>query len=80
MTDKSELKNAIEEALEKTVTKYLTETELKAYMLSEFSGLNQNSVHMIVTKRRSPNVTTLCMIAKVLRCTLNDLIPPEVYR
>ena len=49
-------------------------------MLAEFSGVPITTLGGWVSGGFSPSLTGVCMIAKVLRVTLDDLIPPEIYK
>jgi len=80
MTDKSELCNRITAAMKKSLGDRMITEDLDCAMLANFSGLSPDVVYRFMHQVRPPNATTLCLLAKVLRCTLDDLIPPEVYR
>ena len=49
-------------------------------MLAEFAGVPVSVLCRWMTGRTAPSVTSACKVAKVLRVTLDDLIPPEVYK
>ena len=49
-------------------------------MLAEFAGVPGSVLRRWLTGEVNPSVAGACKVAKVFRVTLNDLIPPEVYK
>lgn len=49
-------------------------------MLADFTETSPQCISGILNQKRPPSLITLCMIAKVLRLTLDELIPPSLYR
>lgn len=80
MTSKNELKGPVKSAFTKKLTKLMADNDLTSPMLAEFAGLDRDSVYVILRDDHVPNALTLCLFARVFRCTLDDLIPPEAYR
>lgn len=80
MTDKTEITTKINTVLKDALTRLMAENELTMSILADFSGLTRDCVYRIMIHDKVPNVTTLCMIAKVLRVTLDDLVTPSAYQ
>ena len=58
---------------------HLKRERITQKMLSEFAGVPTSVLSRRLTGEIAPSVAGACKVARVLRVTLNDLIPPEIY-
>ena len=49
-------------------------------MLAEFADIPETTFNRWLQHNKQPSISDACKVARVLRVTLNDLIPPEVYK
>ncbi len=74
------MRAAVVKEFNKNLRACLKKEGITQKMLAEFSGVPITTLGGWVSGGFSPSLTGVCMIAKVLRVTLDDLIPPEIYK
>ena len=79
MTDKADIGASINASLKANLKRIMIDDDLTVVMLAEFSGITKKCLRDILHEVHVPNITTICMLAKVLRVSLDELIPKEAY-
>lgn len=70
----------IKDTVNKTIRELMVREKLNTAMLADFAGIPSTTLYRWTGEGRTPSIVTMCRVARVLRVTLNGLIPTEVYR
>ena len=79
-TDKADMRTSAGKEFRRTLRGFLKKENLTQKMLAEFAGIPETIFNRWLQANTLPSMSDACKVAKVLRVTLNDLIPPEIYK
>lgn len=74
------MRAAVVKEFNKNLRAHIKKAGITQEMLSEFSGVSITTLGGWLNCGVQPSIDKVCRVARVLRVTLNDLIPPEIYR
>lgn len=74
------MRAAVVKEFNKNLRAHIKKAGITQEMLSEFSGVSITTLGGWLSCGVQPSIDKVCRVARVLRVTLNDLIPPEIYR
>ena len=74
------MRAAVVKEFNKNLRACLKKEGITQKMLAEFSGVPITTLGGWVNCGVQPSIDKVCRVARVLRVTLDDLIPPEIYK
>ena len=74
------MRAAVVKEFDKNLRACLKKAGITQEMLSEFSGVSITTLGGWLNFGVQPSIDKVCKVARVLRVTLDDLIPPEIYK
>lgn len=80
LNEKEAMKGKVTSSAASKIKAAMGKENLNMGMLAAFTDTSPQCISDILHQKRPPSLITLCMIAKVLRLTLDELIPPSLYK